>query len=140
MRYQHPPCPAPVIFLIYSQILFIIALPFIGLIKRRPLWTAVSMMVTAGGLLLCTAPFLYKDPALYDGGWNLGDFNDKFCNPDRRNITDTVSNQERSQSSAFNSVLGEGGERSRWNDNNLPRVLHIRDRQLFLPFLRYSLL
>jgi len=45
------------------------------------------MVVTSCGLLLCTVPFFYKDPALYDGGWNTGDSNDRFCNPNAVNIT-----------------------------------------------------
>ena len=70
--------------------MFIFALPYLGLITKRPLWTAVSMVVTSCGLLLCTVPFFYKDPALYDGGWNTGDSNDRFCNPNAVNITNEV--------------------------------------------------
>ena len=50
--------------------MFIFALPFLGLIKKRTLWTSLSMMLTAGGLFLCTLPFFLRDKADYEGGWS----------------------------------------------------------------------
>ena len=73
---------------LYSQILFIFALPFLGLIKKRPLWTSVSMIMTAIGLLICTIPFFSKDSSEYAGGWNVGNSGPTFCG---QNVTETVS-------------------------------------------------
>ena len=72
----------------FSQILLVFALPFLGLIKRRPLWMSVAMILGALGLLSCTIPFFRKDPEEYRGGWNLRDSNDRLCSP--RNTTETV--------------------------------------------------
>ena len=71
-----------------SQILFIFALPFLGLIKKRPLWTSVSMIMTSCGLLICTIPFFTKDSSQYAGGWNLENSGPKFCG---QNVTETVN-------------------------------------------------
>ena len=72
----------------YSQILFIFAIPFLGLIKKRPLWTSVSMIMTACGLLICTIPFFTKESSQYEGGWNKGNSGAKFCG---HNVTETVN-------------------------------------------------
>ena len=53
-----------------SQIFFIFALPFLGMIRKRALWTSIAMLWTSLGLFLCASPFLVKDKSLYDGGWN----------------------------------------------------------------------
>jgi len=53
-----------------SQICFIFVLPFLGLIKKRALWTSIAMLMTSFGLFLCASPFFVKDKSLYDGGWN----------------------------------------------------------------------
>eukprot|EP00092_Neocalanus_flemingeri_P008381 GFUD01009037.1.p1 GENE.GFUD01009037.1~~GFUD01009037.1.p1 ORF type:complete len:657 (+),score=126.71 GFUD01009037.1:144-2114(+) len=54
-----------------SQIFFIFALPFLGIIRKRALWTSISMVGTSIGLFLCASPYLVKDKSLYDGGWNI---------------------------------------------------------------------
>ena len=59
--------------------MFIFALPFLGLIKKRTLWTSLSMMLTACGLLLCALPFLLRDRADYVGGWATHGAGDSLC-------------------------------------------------------------
>ena len=72
-------CETMLTFYLFSQILFIFALPFLGLIKKRTLWTSVSMLVTAGGLFLCALPFFLRDKADYEGGWASHGGGDKLC-------------------------------------------------------------
>jgi len=54
-----------------SQIFFICALPFLGRIRKRALWTSIAMISTSFGLFLCASPFFAKDKSLYNGGWNV---------------------------------------------------------------------
>jgi len=77
-----------------SQICFIFVLPFLGLIKKRALWTSVSMIITAGGLLLCASPFFVKDKSLYEGGWNTHHSTD-LCGEDQAGEVDDCSNRVR---------------------------------------------
>ena len=69
----------------FSQIMFIFALPFLALIKRRTLWTSISMIITSLGLMLCALPFFIRDKSSYVGGWNGHQSNSMFCNPDNQN-------------------------------------------------------
>ena len=59
--------------------MFIFALPFLALIKRRTLWTSISMIITSCGLLLCALPFFIRDKSSYVGGWNGQQSNTMFC-------------------------------------------------------------
>ena len=63
--------------------MFIFALPFLGLIKKRTLWTSLSMMLTACGLLLCALPFFLRDRADYEGGWVTHKQGDLLCGSQR---------------------------------------------------------
>ena len=54
-------------------------MPFLGLIKKRTLWTSLSMMLTAGGLFLCALPFFLRDKADYVGGWVSTGGGDTLC-------------------------------------------------------------
>ena len=59
--------------------MFIFALPFLGLIKRRTLWTSLSMILTSLGLFLCALPFFIKDKSSYKDGWTGHKSSNQFC-------------------------------------------------------------
>jgi len=77
-----------------SQICFIFVLPFLGLIKKRALWTSVAMILTASGLLLCASPFFVKDKSLYEGGWNTH-FSPDLCGEENKSQVDDCSSKVR---------------------------------------------
>eukprot|EP00092_Neocalanus_flemingeri_P019109 GFUD01020699.1.p1 GENE.GFUD01020699.1~~GFUD01020699.1.p1 ORF type:complete len:655 (+),score=122.20 GFUD01020699.1:219-2183(+) len=54
-----------------SQVCFILVIPFLSKIKKRPLWTSVALLLSALGYFLCAIPYLLKDKQHYEGGWNL---------------------------------------------------------------------
>ena len=84
-----------IINVLYSQILLVFALPFLGLIKRRPLWMSVAMILGALGLLCCTIPFFIREPKDYRGGWNnLRTDDGRLCNPER-NTTECSTKVDR---------------------------------------------
>ena len=68
--------------MIFSQILFIFVLPFLGLIKRRTLWTSLSMILASLGVLLCSLPFFLRDKSNYENGWNVQSSSKLLCDKD----------------------------------------------------------
>ena len=84
-----------------SQILFIFALPFLGLIKRRTLWTSVSMILTACGFFLCALPFFTRERTSYVGGWSGHRGSSEFC--------DKVSDEDRDEFCENHRVRDPGG-------------------------------
>jgi hypothetical protein len=64
-----------------SQICFILVLPFLSKIKKRPLWTSVALLLSSFGSFLCALPYLVKDKTQYEGGWytNTQNTEDIIC-------------------------------------------------------------
>jgi len=75
-----------------SQICFILVIPFLSKIKKRPLWTSVALLFSSLGSFLCALPYLVKDKQQYEGGWytNTQQTGDIICS-DTANTTDTLN-------------------------------------------------
>jgi len=57
----------------FSQIFFILLLPFLPKIKKRTMWTSIAMISSSLGIFLCAMPFFLRPQSDYAEGWNLVD-------------------------------------------------------------------
>ena len=77
-----------------SQICFILVIPFLSKIKKRPLWTSVALLLSALGSLLCAIPYLVKDKKLYEGGWYTQTLQKEDICGDNVTYADPVTNMD----------------------------------------------